>query len=364
MRTAVCAAAAVAAALGTVPAAAAEPVSSRRLAGPDRYATALAIADVTFPGSAEGETHAASVALARGDGFADALAAVTAVPQGAVLLTPRDRLPEGVARFVDERNNGTTYLMGQVDVVGPEVEQEARALRDGQVTRLGGRDRYETAALAHRSGFDLFGGGTELDGLRTAVLVNGLNPADAVSAGPLAYAEVLPLLLTAPDRLPQATLDALLLDDDGHDPIEQVVIVGGPQAVSAQVVTDLEQAGLKVRRVAGQTRQETAIRVFEFAEQEFGWILGHVNLARGDNPVDALAGGPHAGSELSPILLTVGRDDLGETNREFLRTRTRRQNPDRSFIDPGVIDVLGDSSAVSDAVVRDAETAAAQAPPA
>lgn len=218
MCTVLCVGSVAAVLCGAAPVLAEPPVTSRRLAGPDRYATALAIANDTFPGSAEGETHAAYVAVARGDDFADALAAVTAVPQdGAVLLTPRDDVPAGVARFVADRNNGLTYLTGQQDVVGAGVEQELEDLRDGdQVLRLGGRDRYETAAAAHRSGGDFFGGGTTLDGLRTAVLVNGLNPADAVSAGPMAYKQVFPLLLTAPDRLPQATLDALLLDDDGH----------------------------------------------------------------------------------------------------------------------------------------------------
>ena len=363
MCTVLCVGSAAVVMFGAAPVLAEPPVTSRRLAGPDRYATALAIANDTFPGSAEGKTHAAYVAVARGDAFADALAAVTAVPQGgAVLLTPRDRVPAGVARFVADRSNGVAYLMGQQDVVGVGVEQELEALQDGdQVFRLGGRDRYETAAAAHRSGADFVGGGTTLDGLRTAVLVNGLNPADAVSAGPLAYKEAFPLLLTAPDRLPQATLDALLLDDDGHDPIQQVIVVGGPQAVSPQVVARLEQAGLMVRRVAGQTRQDTAIRVWEFAEQEFGWLLGHINLARGDNPVDALAGAPHAARDYAPILLTVNRDELGEANREFLRTRVRQQGWAQS--DSTVIDVFGDASAVSDAVVRDAELAAALSPP-
>lgn len=354
--------------LPAAPIGAEEPVTSRRLAGVDRYATAVAIANATFPASAEGESNASDVALARGDVFADALAAVTAVPQGgAVLLTPHDRLPSAVGRFLQERNSGRTFLMGQEDAVSRSVEHEVKERyypgRHHLVVRLAGRDRYETAALAHRHGADFFGGGQELDGLRTAILVNGLSSADAVSAGPLAYEEALPLLLTAPDQLPRATRDALLLDDDQHDPIEQVVIVGGPDVVSEQVVQQLRQIGMTVRRVAGPNRQVTAIRVWEFAEQELGWILGHVNLARGDAPVDALAGGPHAGREKAPILLTVSRDELGEVNREFLRSRPRRQDLDRSNNDSSVIDVFGDASAVSDAVVRDAEMAAAQSPP-
>ena len=93
---------------------------------------------------------------------------------------------------------------------------------------------------------------------------------------------------------PAATQEALRYDVGGGS-LEQVVVVGGPGAVSEQVVRDVQALGLSVRRLAGADRQETAVEVFEFAEQEFGWTLEHVNLARGDGYADALAAAPHAG---------------------------------------------------------------------
>ena len=44
----------------------------------------------------------------------------------------------------------------------------------------------------------------------------------------------------------------------------------------------------------------------------------HVNLARGDDYPDALAGGPHAGEELSPVLLTSSSTVLGPMTRAWL----------------------------------------------
>lgn len=55
----------------------------------------------------------------------------------------------------------------------------------------------------------------------------------------------------------------------------------------------------------------TAVKVFGFAEQEFGWRLTHLNVARGDGFADALAGAPHAGEEEAPILLTVSPTQIG-----------------------------------------------------
>lgn len=341
------------AALGAVLSAATAPgavaqqgvqVEVRRLAGADRYATAAAIARATFPDGG------ANVVVARGDAFPDALSAVNVAGssygdgRGAVLLTPRGSVPEPVAAVIRELTPHDGVVIGTPEVVGTAVEAfvTRHSLR---AYRVGGVDRYSTNRGTYTTPYN---GEAEqpraVDGLPTALLVSGAGWADAVAAGPVAYEERVPLLLTAPDRLPASTRSAL-----AYNRLEQVIVVGGPSAVSPAVVRELEALGLRVRRVAGQSRQETAIRVFEFAEQEFGWTLRHVNLARGDDFADALAGGPHAGEERAPILLTTDVDDLSAATRDFLRSRAGTV---------ASIDVLGDRTAVSDAVVQQAQTAA------
>jgi hypothetical protein len=130
---------------------------------------------------------------------------------------------------------------------------------------------------------------------------------------------------------------------------EQVYVVGGPAAVSDNVLAEIRAMGLTVNRIAGPNRQATAIALFEFAAQKLNWKATHVNLARGDNWPDALAGGPHAGEEKAPVLLAGGRDDLSATTRDFLRKHSATI---------ASIDVLGDATAVSDPVVDDARRAA------
>jgi putative cell wall-binding protein len=261
------------------------PVEVVRLAGDDRIGTAVAVAEAHEPSDV--------VAIGRADAFPDALAgAHLGIP---LLLTGRDRLPaatrsalDGVARAI--------VLGGEAAVseaVAGEIESAGVA-----VTRLAGADRIETAAaVATREGTVV---GTVGD-RPTALLASAATFADALVAGPLAAGASLPLLLTHPDALPEATRDAL-----ADLAVEQVLIVGGSAAVSADVLAAVQAAGMDVRRLSGPTRQETAVAVAELAAAELGWPLQAVALATGADFPDALAIGPLAGSRRAPLLLTGG----------------------------------------------------------
>lgn len=322
-----------------LPAQAAE-VSVRRLAGADRYATAAAIAATTC-------TQGRPVALARGDAFPDALASANLA--ATVVLTPPGGLPASTTQVLRTCRPLSGYVMGTGDVVSARVGQQFDDLV-GDARRIGGRDRYSTAAAAYRTRYSFEAEIPRLvDGLRTGLLTSGEAFADALSAGPVAVAETLPLLLTAPDALPAATREALRYDGGSDTGLQQVVVVGGPSAVSPRVVAQVEALGIRVLRVAGATRSETAVEVFEFAEREFGWRLEHVVLTRGDGFADAVAGATAAGLRKAPVLLTAGPGDLGGATRALLRARAGTVRS---------MDVLGDATAVSDAVVQDAVRAA------
>ena len=346
------------------PSAATSDVSVRRLAGDDRYETAAAIARATFP-QRSGEPTAERAVIVRGDAPWDALAAPNAgqAVQGPVLLTPLPDVPQPTLAVVRDFRVRWAFILGETDVVSSRVESRIdEVIRQNggyanSTPRVAGRDRYETAAAAYRSTYDCYSRiPRQIDGLKTAFLISGQEFADALSVGPISSGADVPVLLTARETLPRATEVALAFEGDGPEgagcggqQLEQVVIVGGDGVVSEDVAQHVRSLGYVVRRVAGANRQETAVRVFEFAEQELGWTAGHVNLARGDGFADALAGAPHAGREKAPILLTVGPDALGTVTRDFLRSRADAV---------ASIDVLGGRPAVSDAVVADARQAA------
>src|SRR5437660_1776123 len=97
---------------------------------------------------------------------------------------------------------------------------------------------------------------TNTVGSTTVLRVSGA--ADALAAGPVAYGQQWPIVLTASDVLPAATKQAL---DDLH--VAHVIVVGGTAAVGDGVVQVLQASGRSVERIAGVNRMATATALAE-----------------------------------------------------------------------------------------------------
>jgi putative cell wall-binding protein len=183
-------------------------------------------------------------------------------------------------------------------IVGIAHAPAAGATDDVTSERLAGQTRYGTAAAI--SADEAFEGAT------TAILATGENFPDALAASGLAGDNAAaPILLTPTDELSDETLAAL--DDLA---IDEVTVVGGTAAVSDDVVTELEENGYAVNRVAGENRYETAAAIAGEMDT-VGEIDGLTTalIATGENYPDALAGGPAAYAGGLPILL-VTRDGV------------------------------------------------------
>ena len=94
---------------------------------------------------------------------------------------------------------------------------------------------------------------------RTAIVATGENFADALTAGPLAYAQF-PLILTESNVLSPEALQTMESVD-----IEQVIIFGGESAVSSAVASAIEAEGITMIRLAGANRYETNVAVNNWA---------------------------------------------------------------------------------------------------
>lgn len=118
--------------------------------------------------------------------------------------------------------------------------------------RLGGLDRYETAALVAQKVFE--------EGLAgsTVLLTTGENFPDAISAG--AWSSYGVILLTRRDNLPQATKDFL-----AKDWITKVYAIGGTAVISDAVLDEVRQSVSSVERVAGPDRYATSVSVSKAA---------------------------------------------------------------------------------------------------
>lgn len=276
----------------TTPAGAVEPTSSVRVDGPTRYGTAAAISAATFPGGSD------DVVLATGQEFADALAGggLAGELNAPILLTQMDAIPTETAAELDRLDPDTVYIMGGPAAVSASVEAAIEA--DGMtVERVAGATRYGTATEAASMITTI---GETLGNETTAILVNGLRFPDAVASSPAAFALDIPVLLTPADDLNDQTAASLMAEG-----IERVLIVGGPNAVSEDVATEVAGMGIIVDRFEGATRYETAVDFnSEFLLGELGWDGPEFSLATGETFADALAGGPHAGTIMAPIVLT------------------------------------------------------------
>lgn len=308
-------AAAVALLVGLVaaapPAAADHDVQPARVEGDTRYDTAAQIAALDHPDGS------GVVLLASGEDFPDALAAAayarpTAAP---VLLTASDELPGVTAQALADLGAQQVVILGGTAAVSQSVEDQLDD--DYEVDRVDGDTRFETAAaVADRIRLSPNADIGELDGLRTAILVNAFSFADAVSAGPLAagQSDPFPIVLTEHAEL-TATTEAAL----GNLGIEQVVVVGGEAAVSTAVEQRLRDLGYETERVAGADRSATSTQVASFTALTVGLDVSTVHLARGDDFADALAAGPSAGRASSPVLLTPNPSTLGVAVDRWLR---------------------------------------------
>jgi putative cell wall-binding protein len=339
-----------------------------RFGGADRFSTAQILFE-------EGFSCADDVIIARADQFPDALAASYLAGQmgTGILLTNTNSVP--AATFNALRNEGVNnvFLMGGTAAIsaavatqldgtaafdcggGPEVPAATLT-----VQRIAGANRYETAELAAE--FAGLGSAGDLDitptdgianAAPTAILTSGENFPDALAAGPLAFrgdnalGESLPLLLSQPGSVPPATLAGLI-----NLGIVHVVVVGGTAAVSDAAVAQLTAAGYEVRRIAGTSRQATAVALATAMTTEWDYDPDDAVMGRGDDFADALAGGPFAGSSTgghapAAILLTGGPTSLSTTTAAFLSAweAVIGQEWDE-------LDVFGGTGAVSAAVVQ------------
>lgn len=303
-----------------------------RLAGVDRYATAMDVAEESFGQST-------LVLVASGEQFPDALASayLSGAADAPLLLTPSAGLPSEFLPLLEELGVDGVQILGGTAAVSDEVKTQIES--GGYTTdRIAGADRYATAAavaqVLPKEAIGTFGAG------RAAILATGASFADALAAAPISGAQNLPILLTTSDTLHPAASAAL----DALD-IDQVVISGGTAAVSETVATQVAAKGIAVRRVAGENRQATARALADLAVDELDFTEQRVMLSRGDAFPDALVGGPRGAKLEVPILVIESSNSLGASARDYIDDRKANL---------AAIDVLGGTAAISDAVANEA----------
>jgi putative cell wall-binding protein len=200
--------------------------------------------------------------------------------------------------------------------------------------RIGGDDRYATAAALYNSEFG-WGKDNYND---VAVLSGGENFPDALSANYLAGKLYTGTLLTRQSSLSPAARKAII-----DNRIETVYITGGHAAVSKAVEDELKStrvgdrafgAYIQVVRLAGSDRYATNQKINLDSIKATDTVL----MASGAGFADALALGPIAYAEQFPLILSRGTS-IGSTEKSQLDN-----------FDPSNVIIAGGTSVISQGV--------------
>lgn len=275
----------------TAPAANAEtpmptPTAKERLAGDDRFATAVAVSTSAYPKSAP------VVYLTSGVNFPDALSAgpVAATQGGPVLLTKWDQVPAVTTAEIKRLAPEKIVLVGGPAALAPSVEKQMMSLA-ARVVRVAGADRYDTSRQLAEATFT--------GPVSTMYLATGKDYPDALSAGAAAAATGGPVLLVygEADRLDAATVATVKKLAPG-----KLLIAGGPAAVSDGILAHATSIVPASSRVAGRDRFTTSAAIAD----TFG-NAAHAYLASGWDFPDALVGAALAGKRGEPLYVTMPR---------------------------------------------------------
>lgn len=247
-----------------------------RIAGNNRYETAVEVSKVGWPDGAD------TVVLARDSTFPDALAgAPLAYKNDApILLNPKDSLQSVVKRQIKDLKAKNVIILGGTSAITSKVERELKQMGLNNIKRIGGKNRYATAAKI----------AAEIGEYDKAVIAYGGNFPDALSVAPYAAANQIPILLSPKDQLPTETKAAL-------KQVSNTIIVGGTNVISDKVKNGLSSKNPK--RIAGKDRYDTSVKVAE----TFDMSTEMITVATGENFADALTGSVLAAKYYEPIIL-------------------------------------------------------------
>ncbi|MBR3212516.1 MAG: cell wall-binding repeat-containing protein, partial [Firmicutes bacterium] len=181
-------------------------VTTKRLYGPNRYDTNLEILK-------ELGINTEDLLVCDGRNFADSLSA-SAVTKPILLV--KETLNDDQRAYLGTLDTGHFYLIGGTGAVPEAVETELKS-KYGEVTRVGGANRYETSALVAEAFFP---------DTKKAVVAFGQNYPDGLCGGPLGAYIGAPILLS---RDASVSITAKYSNKAG---ITSGVVLGGPALIS------------------------------------------------------------------------------------------------------------------------------------
>lgn len=257
----------------------------KRLAGDDRYETAIKISKDNFK-------SADTVVLASGTNSADALAAssLATSKSAPILLTKRNEIGKNVFDEIKRLNANNVIVVGGKVSISEKVVSDLKN-KNITVKRLAGDSRYETS-------YEIAKELLKSNKAKEAIIVNGFKNVDALSVSSLATKENLPILLNDGNRLSKDIKNIV-----GDSNIKKMYIIGGRASLPRKIEDNIKDLNIEFERLAGEDRYETSSKIAKYAYSSSDKVI----LASGENSIDALAAGVLTKMEKAPMLLVQKR---------------------------------------------------------
>ncbi|EGT3831968.1 cell wall-binding protein Cwp10 [Clostridioides difficile] len=274
-------------------------VTVKKLKGTDRFETAIKI-------SQSGWTKSDTVVIVNGEdkSMVDGLTAtpLASVKNSPILLSSNDKLPQKTVEELKRLNPSKVIVIGGNNSMPNSVVEAIKAVNSKiSVQRIGGDTRYQTSINIAK----------EIDktnNVSKLYIGAGNGEADSLSIASLAGKEKTPIVLTQKDGVDNEAEQFIK-----SNKVSNIYFIGGVEKISNKAI---EQVGkiankdISNNRVAGQTRQETNAKVIDkFYSQS---KLDGVVVANQDKLIDALAVGPLAAKNNSPVILATNTLDKSQ----------------------------------------------------
>jgi putative cell wall-binding protein len=307
-----------------------------RISGADRFATAVAASQLLYPE----DDSASDVVVVNGYATVDGLTAsyLAGLKTAPILYTDTNSVPASTAAELDRLGVSDVWIVGGTNRVS-QAQEDAWKAAGKTVHRLAGADRYETAAMvaeADESGY----------APEQVFIASGTATADALAAGPVAWARNYPILLTEAGSVPAATTAALAALETTNR-----VVLGSANSVSDAVYDQVDGT----ERLGGADRQETAAKIADDTIAHDNFDPQSIALVGGTDATaaDALSAAPVAGAGGVPLVFLGFDGGLGESTTAYLVSKKA------NYTTAGTGWVFGGEPSVKQSTV-DAATAAVQ----
>ncbi len=274
-------------------------VTVKKLKGADRFETAIKI-------SQSGWTKSDTVVIVNGEdkSMVDGLTAtpLASIKNSPILLSSNEKLPQKTVEELKRLNPSKVVVIGGNNSMPNSVVEAIKAVNSKiSVQRIGGDTRYQTSINIAK----------EIDktnNVSKLYIGAGNGEADSLSIASQAGKEKTPIVLTQKDGVDNEAEQFIK-----SNKVSNIYFIGGVEKISNKAI---EQVGKIVNRdisnnrVAGQTRQETNAKVIDkFYSQS---KLDGVVVANQDKLIDALAVGPLAAKNNSPVILATNTLDKSQ----------------------------------------------------